>query len=401
MEALSRLVLAEPSDDSFGPTSTIDTYLLHLRAQQFDYLASVADAGPMLEGLSGQVGNLAALHARLTQQFFDAQRLILKRRADAHATVIRIATDAEDTVDALIREARTSVASEIDGGDAMESGPTASAGRVEQAGPADPYGIWADTDGVARAIDRAFERDVDDAAAAQALRTLLDEWWRAENQEDQAAIDDANARAAMRVHIAEIEAREIAARPATPSCPMVESAPLVSAAPLADAAMAVEPEAAAPAAGSVKIMRAPVHTVVSGGVKLDTDPMLAALEAADHEGLDSVLASLLDTLDDTLEERSDSAPTEDRTVIVEPLDLEDTVLDEVELIPATSDELRIRCDIADVDMVDGGRQEAFDSFWDAFRVSRANGRRDWVLVQVMLPAVAVVAVLALVLAWVG
>ncbi|HEY4332409.1 MAG TPA: hypothetical protein VGM78_07565, partial [Ilumatobacteraceae bacterium] len=55
------------------------------------------------------------------------------------------------------------------------------------------------------------------AAAQRGLNSLLTQWWLAEAQEGQAAIDDAHARAAMRVHIAEIEASEIIGRSVHPA----------------------------------------------------------------------------------------------------------------------------------------------------------------------------------------
>ena len=45
-------------------------------------------------------------------------------------------------------------------------------------------------------------------------------------------------------------------------------------------------------------------------------------------------------------------------------------------------------------------QEAFDRFWGTL-TARGSGGRDWLFVQVLFPAVAVIAVLALVLAVVG
>jgi hypothetical protein len=218
------------------------------------------------------------------------------------------------------------------------------------------------SESLARLIDGAFEQaEPDGVVARRQLRELLDSWWEAEKQEAKAAVDDATARAAMRVHTAKIEAGEIAILvppAATPQAPDVYR---------------YQPPAALPA------------------------PMVSALDETDHEHLDDVLAHLLDELD--------SGPK----VPVPPKASDETVADQTVAAllgtpwlppalrssavaptsPAPTDSLHDRSDAP---------QEAFDRFWGAFG---GAGTRRWMFPQLVLPAVAVVAVLALVLAVVG
>ena len=135
--------------------------------------------------------------------------------------------------------------------------------------------------------------------------------------------------------------------------------------------------------------------------------MLAALDSVGHEDLESVLASLLDTLDSHCDSGAAAPPmqigsTDDLTPspIIEVASLDDVEISEP--VEDAANELRIRCDIADVERVETVRQEAFDRFWGAFSAVRSKPlSRDWIAVQVMLPAVGVIVVLALVMAWVG
>lgn len=376
MEAIARIVRDAARDGSLVRPTAVDDYLAFVRDEQHRYLAAVSEATGQLGLQSGQTTNVAALHGRLTQQLFDAQRLILKRRVDAHAEVVRIAVDAENEVDAILQRAH---------------------GRSS-----DELGIWSASDGLARAIDLAFDRAADEVVLTSQLRQLLDEWWRLENQEDQAAIDDANARAAMRIHLAEVEAREIGRlsvdgerhEPIPLPPPISLPVPVISARrPLVPPVHMLDRVAASELAP-----------------KLRTEPMLAALDDADHEDLDAVLASLLDTLaggsegPDRRGRTSANAPgTSTAAPIVElaPLESGELTGPGAQPDPSTAGDLRIRCDVAEIEHVKVG-QESFDRFWGAFGVGSSKPfSRDWMLVQVMLPAVGVVAVMALVLAWVG
>ena len=68
----------------------------------------------------------------------------------------------------------------------------------------------ADAESLAGVIDEAFEPTEPDGIALQRqLASLLDDWWRAENHEGRAMIELAEARAAIRAHVARIEAGEL------------------------------------------------------------------------------------------------------------------------------------------------------------------------------------------------
>jgi hypothetical protein len=290
----------------------------------------------------------------MTQEFLDAQRAIVRRRAETEAAIITIAADAEAESEAVIDRARSEAAIVLGapvpppahgvdisapvqpptGGEAtspIELAPPSPTGRAAEL--AAPQVV---DESLAVLIDNLFESsEPDGVAARRELRALLDGWWSVENQEAQAAIDDAHARAAMRLHLARVEAGELA-----------RFAP-----PCADA----------PAA--------PMYTPSSSSAL--PAPIESALDAADHEHLDDVLAHLLDSLE--------PAATEDRTVVIA---LPDPV-------PTPPDSLNDRT---------AAPQEAFDRFWGTFG---AAGSRSWLLPQLLLPAVTVIAVLALVLAVVG
>ena len=215
------------------------------------------------------------------------------------------------------------------------------------------------SESLARLIDGAFEpAEPDGVVARRQLRELLDSWWEAEKQEAKAAADDAAARAAMRVHTARIEAGEIA-RFVPPSS-----------SPETPTIYHYQPPAALPS------------------------PMVTALDKTDHEHLDDVLAHLLDELDDC----------------PKPIDLPESSTDGASVLfdsltpprlppPSTTEivtALPPRVDLLNDRSAEP--QEAFDRFWGAFG---GAGNRRWMFPQLLLPAVGVVAVLALVLAVFG
>jgi hypothetical protein len=326
METRGRLAACDPGENRLEPRAGTEAFLARLASEQNRFLDGVAEANMLIPAESEDLARSASAHGRLTREFLDAQRALLRRRAETEAAVADITGAAE-------RRAR-----EL-------AGPRATGARAALPPPSIVRHGDASFDDamLAALIDGAFEpAEADGAAMRRQLRDVLDEWWRAENQEHQAAIDDANARAAMRLHGA-----SSTPAPVTPIC---YEAPKV------------------------------------------LSPMVSALESTRHEDLDGVLASLLDSLD------TPAAP-EPQPVVAAPLP--------VPVGPAFVPTLPPRVDRRPaVDpLIDpaGPPQEAFDRFWGHFspRGATATGRREWVFLQVLVPAVAVVAVLALVLAIVG
>ena len=371
---------ASPAAPGLPPGA--DAYLERLSKEQTRFLGALADANTMLSGPTSQLARVAAVQSRLAQEFLDAQRAIIKRRAETEATVVAIATGAEEEAEGLFVSARRASLT----GSMLHGAPTGS--PVPKPAPAitSPPRVgaakgWpapstsADVESLARLIDGAFEgAEPDGAVMKRELRQLLDEWWRIENQEDKAAIDDANARAAMRVHVATVESNQI-----------VEAA-------------VVREEFAAPRF----TYEPPKHV----------PPMVAALDTTSHEDLDEMLSSLLDALDAPI-----GLPEADVALIdhVAPtVDVRPPVIDAPATLlaprPADAIPLAVAAPVAkealpygrpdSLNDVTAAPQEAFDRFWGTLTARGSRGR-DWMFVQVLFPAVAVIAVLALVLAVVG
>jgi hypothetical protein len=70
------------------------------------------------------------------------------------------------------------------------------------------------------------------------------------------------------------------------------------------------------------------------------------------------------------------------------------------ILPPPTNLVGLRGDVDSLTDETAAPQEAFDRFW-GLRSARSAGGRDWMFPQLLLPAVAVIAVLALVLAVVG
>jgi hypothetical protein len=115
--------------------SGVDAYFAVLRKEQARFLDAIAEARSLLDG-SRRFARATAIHAQLTRRFLDAQRAILKRRAEVEAE--------------------------------MALG----------------------------AIDTDFEvHQSDGTEAARQLAALLDTWWHAENQTGRKMLDAARGRA--------------------------------------------------------------------------------------------------------------------------------------------------------------------------------------------------------------
>jgi hypothetical protein len=217
-----------------GPTDlapVVARYLDELQAHQARFLDAVSQARGVLGADAGQLAQLSAIQGRLTRQFFDAQRLILQRRAQVDAEVARIGVETEEHANVVLASAVAHAAADRFGplgaadsaGDLDPDSPD-SAAFVEQSTrqAIAALGVLAvrtkaDADALEQIINDALApSEADGARMERELQSLLDEWWNAQTQEGRALIDDARARAAMRLHVAHIEACEIvgAAAPA-------------------------------------------------------------------------------------------------------------------------------------------------------------------------------------------
>ena len=321
-----------------------DAYMWRLVKEQNRFLDALGEAASLLS--SNSLGRAVAVQNRLTQEFLDAQRAIVRRRAETDALVGDIERNAPGGRGSVPFPSPAVV-------------PAAPSFAPPHGWPVPTAAPWADLAELARLVDEAFEPgDVDSTTMRRQLRELLDEWWRNENQENQATIDDARARAAVWEHRTSTRPEVTVARPVAESRP---ADPVVTA--------------------SSSIERLP--------------PLVAALESAGHQDLDELLASLLASL-----EEDEAADADDALVIVQ--------LEEPPALPTPSSQpvlpptLPPRLNLMSESLTDAAAapQEAFDRFWGAF-AHRSGGGRDWMFAPVLLPAVAVISVLALVLAVVG
>ena len=356
-------------------TVAVETYFDRLTREQARFVDAVAEARRLIDGEPGQLAKTAALQGRLTQQFLDAQRSILRGRADVDAKVARIAEDAEAEADAIVAtadgQATEMCGNVVDFSIGQPCGATAAVTvrtldltrqrddprvadtatdhrsvrqEIAELGAA-VVRTSAEADELASVIDAAFELDDPDGAKAERqLRSLLDDWWRSEVQEAKAGVDDAQARAAMRRHVARIEAGEI-----------IEAVRVTS--------------------GTIEFLGVPIPPTT-----MLPPAMVSALDIVDHDGLDSLLMYLLEALAD--------GPTESRTRSAAAI---------------TAEQPSAAAFVAAPPEVGGAvSEEAFDRFWGAGSAHAAQWvARRWIFAQVLRPIVTVVAALALVLAWIG
>ncbi|MCU0261132.1 MAG: hypothetical protein MUE78_08955, partial [Ilumatobacteraceae bacterium] len=368
------------------PITPGESFVARVGKEQERYLQAFAEARKDLDGQPGQLAAIAAVQGRLTRQFFDAQRSLLRRRAETDRKVVEIAEDAQAEAVELLATARTELARAafttppasfaaplghlpapldppttrpaalvppapgrdpfLSGPVPVVGGPRPANGEIAALGAAAVVS-GADADALQAVVDEAFAAlEPDGAAAERQLRELLDSWWRAERDDERAALDDATARAAMHLHLARIRAAEIGG-PRRP-VPTAPTAAAVDAAPL--------PPPPAP--------------------ELLPEPVAAALAGVDHTQLDAVLASLLD----------DWAPSPVAVPFAAPVDA----------VPVSVGP-PVQLEDVDTGMTP---EEAFESFW-GHQDPEQSPRRRWIFPQLLVPAATVVVVLAVLMLLIG
>lgn len=247
-----------------------------MKQEQARFLHAFATARGDIGDRHGQLAQISAIQCRLTRQFFDAQRLIMERRAEVDAEVARIAAETEEHANVVLAAAVANVAAGVfpppspdDRRDALADPDGSLERTTRQALHA--LSVLAmrtqhDTAALEQVINDAFEpAEPDGARAERELQRLLDEWWEHERNEGRALVEDARARAAMRLHLAHIEACEIAGSATPAEMPVVEQ---------------VERDTPAPAA---EMMLLPAS-------------LLDALDQASSDTLDAALASMTASL---------------------------------------------------------------------------------------------------------
>jgi len=87
----------------------VDAYLARLGLEQRRFLTAVGEANRDLNGSAGQLNKVVAIQTRLAQEFLDAQRAIIKRRAETDADIAEIAENADRDAGALLAAVRSRV----------------------------------------------------------------------------------------------------------------------------------------------------------------------------------------------------------------------------------------------------------------------------------------------------
>lgn len=269
---LATPLAAPPAAPGIDLDADVARFFATMKQEQARFLHAFATARGEIGDGHGQLAHISAIQCRLTRQFFDAQRLIMERRAEVDAEVARIAAETEEHANVVLASAVANVAagafpppSPDDRHDVLDD-PNGSLERTTRQA-LHALSVLAmrtqhDTVALEQVINDAFEpAEPDGARAERELQRLLDEWWEHERNEGRALVEDARARAAMRLHLAHIEACEIAGSQETASAMPLESA-------------IVEP-AAAPVTAS-----------------LLPASLLDALDSASPDTLDAALASM-------------------------------------------------------------------------------------------------------------
>ena len=136
------------------PGDGVRDYLDVLRHEQARFLDAMGEARSLLHG-SCRLARATAIHTQLTRRFFDAQRAILRRRAE-HEAALALAAGSGDYEDYEVCE-------------------------------------------------------LDEAQPARQLTALLDDWWRAENHNGRVEIDAARTHADLHPPIAQLSSDIVAA----------------------------------------------------------------------------------------------------------------------------------------------------------------------------------------------
>lgn len=192
----------------FQVPTDVEGYLDVLRREHQRLLLALGEASSRLGGEHSELARAAAIHGRLTRQFFDAQRSLLRRRAEAASEVASIESEATSNSSAVVALARRRPLAVGDHHAPRPSEPIPGVGRTAVMDRSqDVVALMGEVDGV------FATREPEGVVAQRQLGELLDGWWTSEQQEAIAAVDDAHARAAVRQHAALLEAGALITSP--------------------------------------------------------------------------------------------------------------------------------------------------------------------------------------------
>lgn len=238
-------------------SAKVEQFIARLSAEQSSFLDALVDAQRSLELADAGVGEFVAAQTRLTRQFLDAQRALVRRRAVAE-------TDADWVVHRALARAEGAIAE-----------PDRAERRYRPLSPGP----------VARRTDRA-ERGVDHGENAQAqLQELLDSWWTETERRAADILSDAQSRAQVFVELADLEA----------------SAALAGACPEPTPNRPCAPETWPP----------PAATAAPSGGAVLPEPIVHLLDRALDDDLDRSLAALLEHLVDEPSDLDDVEPVDE------------------------------------------------------------------------------------------
>ncbi len=278
----------------------VDGFLDAVKREQHAYLDALRGAAEHLKQTPGRLPAVAASQIRLTQQWFDAQRVFLFRQAVIDEETGRTRQLAAQDAAAILAAAHARVALEAAGIEAAEasllgvcpsytrSGEVAVASPVEQGecptsadvvraevlAPDDRarHGFLrrtprqklaefcvaavrttAEAAALGAVIDETFRDDEQDLLRQrEELRGLLDSWWRATSEASSTSIEDAHAQASIVRHFAAVEADEVLERAGIDPCarrlrPVLPQAELRSAVSGAEVSALATPGVSRPA----------------------------------------------------------------------------------------------------------------------------------------------------------
>lgn len=169
------------------PSGAARDYLWALNDAHAELANRLTVAAQLLEDRGDPFSSSAASHRRLTRQFLDGQRALLRQRANALQEADDVEIDARATADAILDEA------------------------YEMAGIQRPAKVDA------FAVGPISADDAGDEAVPSELQRLLDDWWRCELASSAELLDRANEMADLIRSLARIEAGEVLAAADVPS----------------------------------------------------------------------------------------------------------------------------------------------------------------------------------------
>jgi hypothetical protein len=189
-----------PNDRVVGAPTAASALLRGLVHEQHDFLDRMVQSPALLPEHSRNLGEMLAFQARLTRQFFDAQRMLLERSARLDDEIASI-----DQAGAAAAIGGTSLGPVVDIDlDSLDDG---SARHTLAALSAAVVRTRDDVESLSKVLAEAFAPgELPFGAALDDVTAALERCWRDAERVAEMRLADARARAAMLVHFARVEA---------------------------------------------------------------------------------------------------------------------------------------------------------------------------------------------------